>query len=55
MEISSITIVCPDCGKPATVTMLAVNGQHPTLEFDCRNGHKVPGPNVEQIWVAAHQ
>jgi lysyl-tRNA synthetase class I len=55
MQSSTITVACPKCGRPATVSMHALDERHFTFRFHCPDGHAVPGAVTQQLWVLAHQ
>ncbi len=55
VESGSVTVACPECGRPATVLMHAVDDDRFEFEFSCPDGHVVPADRAQDLWIAAHQ
>jgi hypothetical protein len=54
---STISVSCPHCGDPATVslTTTTVDGDDQILDFLCPRGHHVNGIEAMHLWVSAHE
>ncbi len=53
----SVTVTCPECGTPGTVSLTALgdDGTRQLFEFACPNGHEFDMAHAMDLWVAAHQ
>jgi hypothetical protein len=54
MQSATITVACPECGHPATVSMNALGQYRYEFDFVCQNGHHVPPSQTKELWTAAH-
>ena len=54
---STITVACPDCGNPATISLCLANSDESehVLEFSCSRGHELDEFDALRLWVEAHQ
>jgi hypothetical protein len=54
---STITVGCPDCGSPATVSLCLANSDESehVLEFACLCGHEIDEFDALRLWVESHQ
>lgn len=54
---STITVACPDCGSPATVSLCLANSEETehVLEFSCSCGHEIDEFDALRLWVDSHQ
>jgi predicted amidophosphoribosyltransferase len=54
---STITVACPDCGSPATVSLCLarVDETEHVLAFSCRCGHEIDEFDALRLWVESHQ
>lgn len=56
MNISTLTVACPECGEPATLIRIEYPGEdgealRHELEFECHNGHALPEDGLPDPWA----
>jgi hypothetical protein len=56
VNISTLTVPCPECGEPATLIRIEYPDENPPairreLEFECHNGHVVPDGGLADLWL----
>jgi hypothetical protein len=54
---ATITVTCPDCGSPATVSLCLANADESehVLAFTCGCGHQIDEFDALRLWVESHQ
>lgn len=54
---STITVSCPECGQPATITLTTAGPDEleQVLEFFCNAGHQLDEWDALRLWVSLHE
>jgi hypothetical protein len=59
VNISTLTVACPECGGPATLIRIEYPDENPgvvrrELEFECHNGHVLSDDGLADLWSGQH-
>jgi hypothetical protein len=55
VNISTLTVPCPECGEPATLIRIEYPDENPPQvrrehDFECHNGHVLPDGGLAELW-----